>query len=573
MDKAAIAAIFQEIALLLELQGENPFKIRAYQNGARALESCPEDLATLVADDRLKEIPGLGDALRVKVSVLFREGTLPYHENLKSAFPPGILELLHIPGLGPKKLKVLHEKLAISDLAALQAACEDGRIAALPGFGPKSAANFLTGIAQRRAFAGLFRFGDVITQAEELVDKLRSHPDVIRVSLAGSLRRNKEVVKDMDLVASSRSPVAFIEDFAGMEEVQRIVAQGETKCSVVFANGLPCDLRVVDDRSFPATLLHFTGSKEANIVLRQRAIERGLKLSEYGLDSENPKSKIINQPFQDEASLYRALDLDFIPPELRENLGEIEAAESGKLPRLVEWTDLKGCFHNHTTESDGKNTLEEMAQAAASIGLDYLGIADHSKSSLQANGLSEERLLAQVQAIHQRNRANDDIHLFAGVECDILKDGTLDYDNSILSQLDYVVASVHSSFGLDEAAMTQRIIRAVENEHVTMIGHLTGRLLLEREPYAVNVAKVIDACAAHNTWIELNANPWRLDMDWRYWKMARDKGVKCAINPDAHAVNQLGYLHLGARFARKGWLRKQDVVNTLPLKEISKLLK
>jgi DNA polymerase (family X) len=575
MDKSAIAAVFQEIALLLELQGENPFKVRAYQNGARALESCPEDLAQLVEEDRLKEIPGLGDALREKVSILFRDGTLPYHENLKAAFPPGILELLQVPGLGPKKLKILHGQLAISDLTSLKTACEDGRIASLAGFGPKTAANFLAGIAQRQAFAGRFRFGDVIEQAEEWVDLLRTHPDVIRVSLAGSLRRNKETVKDMDLVASSKNPARVIEAFAGLEGIRRVVAQGETKCSVVFENGLPCDLRVVADAHFPATLLHFTGSKEANVALRQRAIERGLKLSEYGLDAEkpNPQSKTENRKFPDESSLYKALGLDFIPPELRENLGEIEAAESGSLPHLIEWTDLKGCFHNHTTESDGRNSLEEMAQAAAGIGLDYLGIADHSRSSVQANGLSVERLLAQIKAIRQRNQASDDIHLFAGVECDILKDGTLDYEDAILSQLDYVVASVHSSFGLDEATMTRRIIRAVENEHVTMIGHLTGRLLLEREPYSVNVAKVIDACAAHDTWIELNASPWRLDMDWRYWRMARDKGVQCAINPDAHAVNQLGYLHLGARFARKGWLRKQDVVNTLPLKEIKTLLK
>jgi len=573
MDKSAIAAVLREVALLLELQGENPFKVRAYQNGARALESCPDDLALLVAEDRLKEIPGLGDALREKVTTLFRDGTLPYHEKLRASFPPGMLELLHIPGLGPKKLITLHKELGISDLPGLQKACEDGRVSALAGFGAKTAANLLAGIAQRESFAGLFRFGDIIQQAEEVVDLLRTHPGITRVSLAGSLRRGKEVVKDMDLVASSKNAAAVIEAFTTLDGIRRVVARGETKCSVVFDNGLPCDLRVVSDRDFPATLLHFTGSKEANVALRQRAIERGLKLSEYGLEKENPKSGIQNQKFADEAALYRALDLEFIPPELRENLGEIEASEAGKLPRLLEWTDIKGCFHNHTTESDGTNTLGEMAAAAAELGLDYLGIADHSKSSVQANGLSAERLLAQAAAIRARNKKQDDIHLFAGVECDILKDGTLDYEDSILAQLDYVVASVHSVFTLDEAAMTKRIIRAAENEHVTMLGHLTGRLLLEREPYAVNVAKVIDACAASGTWIELNANPYRLDMDWRYWKRARDKGVKCAINPDAHSTGQLGYLHLGARFARKGWLRKQDVVNTLPLKEIQEFLK
>ncbi|MDX6767014.1 MAG: DNA polymerase/3'-5' exonuclease PolX [Candidatus Methylacidiphilales bacterium] len=574
MDKSAVAAIFQEIALLLELRGENPFKTRAYQNAARSLETFPGDLATLVTEDRLGEIPGLGEALREKTTLLVRDGQLPYYDQLRASFAPGLLDLLHIPGLGPKKLKALHDQLGIHDTASLQQACEDGRVAALAGFGPKTAANLLAGLAQRRAFAGQFRFGDVITRAEELIELLRTHPDVIRVSLAGSLRRGKEVVKDMDLVASSKDPAAVIDAFAGLEGVVRVVARGETKCSVVFDNGLPCDLRVVADRDFPATLLHFTGSKEANVALRQRAIARGLKLSEYGLEPDNPnqQSKIKNQKFPDESALYKALGLDFIPPELRENLGEIEAAETGRLPRLLEWTDLKGCFHNHTTASDGRNTLEEMASAAAELGLEYLGIADHSKSSVQANGLSSERLLAQVAEIHHRNKTRDDIHLFAGVECDILKDGTLDYGDDILAQLDYVVASVHSAFNQDADTMTRRIIRAVENEHVTLLGHPTGRLLLEREPYAINLDKVIDACAANGTWIELNANPFRLDMDWRYWRRARDKGVLCAINPDAHAVGQLGYLHLGARFARKGWLRREDVANTLPLREMKKKL-
>jgi DNA polymerase (family 10) len=382
----------------------------------------------------------------------------------------------------------------------------------------------------------------------------------------------KEVVKDADIVASSRDPEAVMAAFTGLEGVARVTARGSTKSSVILTNGLPCDLRVVEDAHFPATLLHFTGSKEANIALRQRAQARGLKLSEYGLEPDPPQPQAPLPKYPDEASIYHALDLEFIPPELRENLGEIEAAAQGKLPRLLEWSDLRGCFHNHTHESDGTSSLDDMAAAAEELGLEYLGIADHSKSSVQARGLSEERLLAQVKAIHAHNRSHPGIHLFAGVECDILKDGTLDYDDSILAQLDYVIASVHSAFNLDERAMTRRIIRAVENEHVTMLGHLTGRLLLQRPPYAVDIARVIDACAATGTWIELNSNPWRLDMDWRHWKRARDRGVLCAINPDAHSPSQLGTLGLGARIARKGWLRKQDVVNTLPLQEMRRML-
>lgn len=572
METAQVAAQLRKIALLLELKGENPFKIRAYENGARAVEAHAAELATLAAEGRLGEIPGLGEALREKITTLLTTGSLPFLDKLRAEFPPTLPDLLQIPGLGAKKLRVLHQELGLDSIEALEAACRDGRVAALKGFGPKSAENFLDGIARRRSFAGQFRLGDVLPLAEALADQLRDHPAVIRISLAGSLRRMKEVVKDADLVASSKDPAAVMDAFTSLPGVRSVTSRGATKSSVVLDNGLPCDLRVVEDRHFAATLLHFTGSKEANVALRQRAIARGLKLSEYGLEAETPGSKTAAPKCPDEAALYKALDLDFIPPELRENLGEIEAAEAGRLPRLLEWTDLRGCFHNHTTASDGRDTLEAMARAAAALGLDYLGIADHSKSSVQANGLSAERLLAQAAEIRARNRREDDIHLFAGVECDILKDGSLDYEDAVLKQLDYVVASVHNALSQDAKAMTKRIIRAMENPHVTLIGHPTGRLLLDRPGYDLDVDKMLDAAAETGTWIELNANPWRLDMDWRHWKTARDKGVKCVINPDAHATDQLAYLHLGARIARKGWLRKQDVVNTLPLKDIQALL-
>jgi DNA polymerase (family 10) len=572
MDAATVAEALREIALLLELKGENPFKIRAYQNGARAVESRAAELAALVAEGRLGEVPGLGEALQEKITTLFQTGRLPFLEALRAEFPPGFLELLQIPGLGPKKAIRLRDALGIDSVDTLRAACQDGRVAQLDGFGAKTAAKLLEGITQRQTFAGQFRLGDALPAAEAIVEALRAHPAVIRVSLAGSLRRMKEVVKDADIVASSRDPEAVMAAFTGLEGVARVTARGSTKSSVILTNGLPCDLRVVEDAHFPATLLHFTGSKEANIALRQRAQARGLKLSEYGLEPDPPQPQAPLPKYPDEASIYHALGLEFIPPELRENLGEIEAAAQGKLPRLLEWSDLRGCFHNHTNESDGTSSLADMAAAAEELGLEYLGIADHSKSSVQARGLSEERLLAQVKAIHAHNRSHPGIHLFAGVECDILKDGTLDYDDSILAQLDYVIASVHSAFNLDERAMTRRLIRAVENEHVTMLGHLTGRLLLQRPPYAVDIARVIDACAANGTWIELNSNPWRLDMDWRHWKRARDRGVLCAINPDAHSPSQLGTLGLGARIARKGWLRKQDVVNTLPLQEMRRML-
>ncbi len=567
-----IANILRNIGLLLELKGENPFKTRAYQNGARAIDGMSEPVAQLVEAGTLGDVDGFGKALVEKITTLVETGSLPYYDNLKAEFPAGILDLLALNGLGPKKAKALYQKLDIGSLAALQAACESGKVAELDGFGPKSAEKLLAAIQQQQLYTGRFRYAEVIDQAEELVDLLRTHPDITRISIAGSLRRGKEVVKDIDLVASSKNPKQVMQDFVSLPEVVSITNHGETKSSIRIANGLQVDLRVVDDATFPTALHHFTGSMEHNVALRSRAKKRQMKISEWGLfDTSGHAEKLI--PCRDEAEFFSRLELDYIPPELRENMGEIEAAAAGDLPRLVEWAEFNGCFHNHTTASDGKNSLREMAEAAASIGLDYLGIADHSKSSVQANGLSAERLLKQVEEIRQLNKElQGEIHLFVGVECDILKDGSLDYPDEILAQLDYVVASVHSSFTQSEKDQTARICRAMANPHVTMLGHVTGRLLLEREAYAVNISEIIQQAAATGTWIELNASPYRLDMDWRHWKAARDAGVKCVINPDAHRVQQLGHLKPATMIARKGWLRKQDVMNCLTLSQMQRAL-
>jgi DNA polymerase (family 10) len=569
MTKDDVAAVLEEIGTMLELKGENPFKCRAYFNAARTLSSSTADLSALVAEDRLGEIPGLGEALCAKITTLVQTGRLPYHEELKASFPPGLLDLLKIPGLGPKKVRAVHEKLGVNDTDALEQACRDGRVAGLAGFGKKTAANILAGIDQIRSYAHQHRYGDVAGLADDLIGGLRDHPDVIRISIAGSLRRGKEVIKDVDIIASAKRSDRIMEAFTSLPNILRVLNHGETKSSVLLEGGVQCDLRVVEDFQYPYALHHFTGSKEHNVALRQRAISRGLKMSEWGLfklNKDGTDGDLV--PCRDEKELFAQLGLEEIPPELRENLGEIEAAEEGRLPRLIEWTDLRGCFHNHTRESDGRATLEEMAAAAEELGFDYLGLADHSKSSVQAHGLSEERLLAQVDAIHAHNQTKPACHLFTGVECDILKDGSLDFPDAVLARLDYVVASVHAAFTMDGEEMTRRVIRAMENPHVTMLGHATGRLLLQREPYDINLGKIIDAAAATGTWIELNANPWRLDMDWRWWKTARDKGVLCAINPDAHDTPQLGYVKIGVGIARKGWLRKEDVVNTLPLKAV-----
>jgi DNA polymerase (family X) len=571
MDKEEqIAAIFEEIAVLLELKGENPFKSRAYRNGARAIELLEQDLDTFIAEDRLGEIKGIGEALQQKITEFCQTGKLVYYEELKASLPAGLLDLLQIPGLGPKKAKVLYEKLKISDLVALEKACRAHRVAKLAGFGEKTEEKILAGIEQRRSFESQFRYGEILHIAEQRLEALRDHPDVVRCSLGGSLRRGKETTKDIDLLASSKKPETVMEMFVNLPGVMRVNNHGPTKSSVVLEGGVPCDLRVVSDKEYPYALHHFTGSKEHNVAMRQRAIAQKKKLSEWGLFRE-PGDKLI--ACRTEEEIFQDLGLQYIPPELREDLGEIEAAEKNQIPRLVEWTELRGTFHCHTNASDGKNNLAEMAGAAQGLGLEYLGIGDHSKSSFQANGLNEERLRKQIAHIAQLNKSLEDFHIFSGCEVDILKDGKLDFRDDLLAELDYVVASVHAVLTQPEEVMTRRVIRAMENRYVTMLGHPTGRLLLSREASAINMGKIIDCAAETGTWIELNANAWRLDMDWRWWHRARDKGVKCVINPDAHSIGQFDCLPLGVAMARKGWLRKKDVLNTLPLDKIRDALK
>lgn len=572
MSNEEIASILKNIARLLELKGENPFKTRAYQNAARSIEGLSEPVARLVETDRLGEMDGIGKALQEKITTLVEKGQLDYYDNLRAEFPDDILDLLDLNGLGPKKAKALYESLGVASLADLVSACQSGKVAELDGFGEKTAQKLLAAVEQKRQFAGQFRYAKAMEQADTILDLLRTHPDISQLSLAGSLRRGKEVVKDVDLIASSKNPKQVMKDFVSIEEASDIINHGETKSSIRLKNGLQIDLRVVDDASFASALHHFTGSKEHNVALRQRAKDRNLKISEWGIFDTSGKSEK-KLPCRDEAEFFAHLGLDEIPAELRENQGEIAAAEGGTLPDLVQWNHLRGCFHNHTTASDGRHSLREMAEAAAAIGLEYLGIADHSKSSVQANGLSVERLMEQVQAIAELNKEmKDEIRILAGVECDILKDGKLDYPDDVLKQLDYVVASVHSSFTLSEKEQTKRICRAMENPHVTLLGHPTGRLLLEREGYALDIEQILKQAVETDTWIELNASPYRLDLDWRHWKKARDLGVRCVINPDAHSTRQLGHLKPAVQIARKGWLRKKDIINTLPLKKIEILL-
>ena len=572
MAKSEIAAVLDEIATLLELTGENPFKIRAYSAGARTLESLTEDLGELIATNKLEEIPGMGEALVDKITTLHRDGVLPFHQKLKASIPPGLLEVIQIPGLGPKKVRALWTQLNIDDLAKLEAACTSGAVADLKGFGEKTQVKILEGIKNRVAYGKRHRWYEAAEVAEPILAGLRALPQTQRAESAGSLRRSRETVGDLDFLVASSDPAPIMAWFVGYPGVKEVTAHGETKSSVRFESGLQADLRVVPLEQFYFALHHFTGSKEHNVAMRHRALSRGLSMSEWGFKSLEG-GPAVAPGAKDEAEVFAALGLPWIPPELREGQGEIEAGEKGQLPQLVEFADLRGVFHNHTTESDGDHTLEQMAAAAEKLGWDYLGISDHSKSSFQARGLDEERLFRQLEAVAQLNASGRfKVRVLTGSEVDILGEGELDFANDVLGQLDFVVASVHNRFGLDRAAQTARIIKAIENEHVDMVGHLTGRLLNKREPYDLDVAKVIDAAAANDTIIELNANPWRLDMDWRWWRRAAEKGVLTSINPDAHDIDQLAFAAHGVRIARKGWLTKEQVLNTRSLAEVLKWL-
>ena len=579
MTKEEIAGVLEQIATLLELKGENPFKIRAYTNAARAIETFGGNISNLQDEEALAKIPGIGKSIADKIKELVATGSLKYLEELRAEFPAAILQLFSISGLGAKKIKALYDKLHISSIEELREACETGRVAQLPGFGETTQAKICKAIEERAKHSGYFQFGQIAQETETLKNDLAGHPDALQVDVAGSYRRRKEIVHDVDLVVATKKPDAITKFFVVHPLVESIIAQGPTKSSVRLRSGVQCDLRVVSAAEYPFALAYFTGNKEHNIELRSRALQRGWTLNEYRLAPlpPNPKS-IKKKPAEkipkvgDEADLYRAVDLDFIPPELRENSGEFEAAEKHSLPRLIEQENLRGTFHCHTTASDGHNALEEMAEAAQALGLEYLGIADHSRSSIQARGLDEAKLRAQVAAIRKLNEKFDGFRLFAGVECDILRDGSLDFEDRVLSELDYVVASIHSVFNLSEPDMTRRVIRAMENPFVTMLAHPTGRLLLKREPYQIDIPAMLDAAAETGTWVELNAAPKRLDLDWRWWPCAKEKGVKCVIDPDAHRAERLQDLWFGIGIARKGWLTKEDVVNCLPLGKIEQAL-
>jgi DNA polymerase (family 10) len=568
MDKAQVAELLEDISVFLEILGENPFKCRAYAAAARAVEALPGDLVEMVSSKELLNVKGIGKSIFEHIETLVNTGSLPYYEELEARIPEGLLELLRIPGMGPKKVKAVHEKLGISNIGELEYACLENRLVELDGFGQKSQAKILSGIENLKKYRERHLYNFALEQALPIYDVISKHPDVIRHLLTGSLRRYRETVKDIDIVASARKSKDVMKRFTSLPEVESVIAQGETKSSIMLYSGINADLRIVSDKEFPYATHHFTGSKEHNTQMRSRAKKMGLKMNEYGLFRG---TKLI--PCKNEQEIFKKLGLDYIPPELREGLGEIEAAEANMLPRLLEEKEIKGLFHVHTNYSDGSATLEEMADAAKAMGFEYLGIADHSQSAAYAGGLKPEAVKRQKKEIEELNKKMKNFKLIHGIESDILPNGSLDYDPGILALFDFIVASVHSGFGLSEAEMTKRIIKAVANPFTTMLGHPTGRLLLAREGYRVNLNAVIDAAAEHNVVIELNANPHRLDLDWRFLKVAKEKGVKIAICPDAHHPEGLKDFRYGLGIARKGWLEKNDVINTMNTETVLKFFK
>ncbi|MCI0452102.1 MAG: DNA polymerase/3'-5' exonuclease PolX [Candidatus Latescibacteria bacterium] len=555
--KADVARALRNVAAMLEITGDNPFRIRAFENASAAIEDLSEDLHAMVESGELLEVRGIGKSIFADVKSMLETGTFDEYEKLRKKVPAGILEMLRVSGMGPKKVKAVYEKLDIKSVDELEQAGRDGKLAVLPGFGEKTQLNILNAIARYRKYAQRFLFSVAEDEANGILEAVRRVKGVKHSLIGGSLRRHRETIGDIDILATTDDADPVMDVFTSLPNVATVIAKGPTKSSVIMKSGIHVDLRVVKDDEFAAASHYFSGNKEHNTEVRARAKKLGYKLNEYGLFEGEHAVKI-----KDEEALFAKLGMDFIPPELRENAGEIEAAEEHALPKLIEVGDIRGTFHCHSTYSDGRSTLREMAEAAKALGLEYLGIADHSQTAVYAGGMDKAKVKKQLREIEELNQELAPFVLFKGVESDILLDGRLDYDDETLASFDHVVASVHGQFTGTEAQMTKRIVTAVSNPFTTMLGHPTGRVLLSRDGYPLNLTAVFEACAAHKVFIEINAHPYRLDLDWRHLRTAKDMGVHFVINPDAHHTSEIGYFRYGVGIARKGWLTKGDVFNT-----------
>lgn len=566
---ADIAAIFEEIADLLEIQGANPFRIRAYRNAARTLGELSQDVRMLVEKgDDLKRLPGIGDDLSAKIREIVATGRCSLLERLRTELPPAVAELLKIPGLGPKRVKALYHDLEVQTVEQLYRAARDGRIRALPGFGEKTELNILQAVEAHVSQARRFKLAVAAQYAEALRTCLAAVPGVKQVTIAGSFRRMRETVGDLDILATAMPDSPVMQRFTAYDEVAEVLSAGATRASAMLKCGLQVDLRVVAKESYGAALQYFTGSKAHNIAIRRIAQKHGLKVNEYGV--YRGEARIAGE---NEESVYRAVGLPYIPPELREDRGEIEAAHAGRLPHLVELADLRGDLHVHTRATDGRNTLREMALAAQAQGFEYLAITEHSRRLTVAHGLDPLRLARQCDEIDALNEQLTGITLLKGIEVDILEDGSLDLPDSVLARLDLVVGAVHSKFDLSRARQTERILRAMEHPCFTLLAHPTGRLIEKREPYDVDMLRIIRQAKKRGCFLELNAHPERLDLLDTYCQMAKEEGVLISINSDAHSTFDFANLRFGVGQARRGWLEKQDVLNSRPLAELRTLIK
>jgi DNA polymerase (family 10) len=567
LDNQAIARILREIADLLEIKDDNPFKIRAYRNGADIVSNHPHEFAALDAPE-LRGIPGIGKDLAARIREIAETGGAEYHRELLAEFPPTVLDLLHLQGVGPKTVAMLYRELGIRTLEDLERAATDGRVRALRGMGAKKEELILRALTDRKRHAGRHLLADTHEMAAALVGYLRERAPAADIAPVGSLRRGCESCGDIDILASGADR-SLMEAFVEHQYVERVLAQGDTKSSVLLRGNYQADLRLVAPESRGAAMQYFTGSKSHNIALRDRAIGLGFKLNEYGLFRTETDERVAGGT---EDEIYQALGLAWIPPELREMRGEIAAAADRALPRLVDRADLRGDLHMHTTETDGRNDLGEMVDAAAENGLEYVAITDHTQSLAMANGLDEPRALAHASRIRAADGRRG-VRLLAGVECDIRADGTLDLRDDCLAALDFVVASVHSGFSQDRQQMTDRLLRAIENPYVDVIGHPTGRLLLRREPYPIDIETIVGAAAKHGVAIEINSQVDRLDFNDGNARLARERGVMLVISSDAHSINALQQVRWGVITARRAWLRPEDVLNTRPYDELRSLLR
>lgn len=570
MDNATVADILNRIAEMLEIKGENPFKVRAYQKAALTIGALTKDIKEVVESGEISNLPGIGESIALKIKELVNTGRLQYYEELEKEIPPELLSLLTIPGLGPKTIQKLWKELGITNKDQLKEAVLSGKLSNLKGFGKKTEENILKGLEQVKKFAERFPLGRVYPLAEAIVKDLKLKSPLKQISVAGSIRRMKDTIGDIDILATSDKPQDVMEVFTSLPYFTEILAKGETKSSARTSMGIQVDIRVVDDSEYGAALYYFTGSKAHNIEVRKIAVSKGLKVNEYGVFRVKDDLKIAGKT---EEEIFNTLGLSYIPPEMRENTGEIELALEGKLPKIVELSDIKGDLHIHTRQSDGSNTIEELKEAALSLGYEYIAITDHSSSMGITGGMKASDFLDQIKRINKLNKKGEKPYILTGVEVDIKSDFTLNLPNEVLKEFDIVIASIHSGFKESEEQLTDRILSAIYNPYVTIIGHPTGRKIAEREAYPVDLDKIFKASAETGTILEVNSFWDRLDLSDVNCRKAKEMGIMVAISTDAHNIEHFNMMKFGVATARRGWLEKKDVLNTYKLKDLLSIIK